>query len=113
MCAPSGATNTTSFLILSDAPCTMLCGFQEPRAFTYACPFRCIPAPCCVLYAHKVTSDHTRVCANRQVLITPHTAFLTNEALENIAAVTLDNIATFFEGRPLGSNEVRAPEKKV
>jgi hypothetical protein len=27
-----------------------------------------------------------------QVLVTPHTAFLTNEALDNIAATTIDNL---------------------
>lgn len=33
------------------------------------------------------------------VLITSHQAFLTNEALENIAETTLDNIKSFFEGQ--------------
>ena len=39
------------------------------------------------------------------VLITSHQAFLTNEALENIALVTLKNIKTFFERNTI-ENEV-------
>jgi D-lactate dehydrogenase len=41
------------------------------------------------------------------VLITSHQAFLTREALANIAETTLANIATFGRGEPL-QNEVRA-----
>lgn len=40
------------------------------------------------------------------VLITAHQAFLTNEALQNIAGVTLDNVTDFEHGRPL-ENELR------
>ncbi|KAG2493320.1 hypothetical protein HYH03_008455 [Edaphochlamys debaryana] len=36
-----------------------------------------------------------------QVLVTPHSAFLTREALSNIAATTVQNIADFKLGRPL------------
>jgi D-lactate dehydrogenase len=43
------------------------------------------------------------------VLITSHQAFLTREALANIAETTLANIATFERGDPL-QNEVRAAE---
>ncbi|MBQ6895330.1 MAG: 2-hydroxyacid dehydrogenase, partial [Clostridia bacterium] len=39
------------------------------------------------------------------VLITSHQAFLTNEALENIALVTLENIIKFFEENTL-ENEI-------
>lgn len=39
------------------------------------------------------------------VLLTSHQAFLTNEALENIARVTIDNLDEFFGDKPL-SNEV-------
>jgi len=39
------------------------------------------------------------------VLITSHQAFLTDEALENIALVTLENIKTFFE-KHVVKNEV-------
>jgi len=34
-----------------------------------------------------------------QVLVTPHTAFLTAEALSNIAQTTIDNIDEVGEGR--------------
>lgn len=40
------------------------------------------------------------------VLITSHQAFLTNEALENIASVTLDNVKSFFDGKEL-KNEIK------
>eukprot|EP00775_Hariotina_reticulata_P004907 gene4907-5151_t len=36
-----------------------------------------------------------------QVLITPHSAFLTVEALNNIASTTASNLEEFFQGRPL------------
>jgi D-lactate dehydrogenase len=39
------------------------------------------------------------------VLITAHQAFFTREALERIAATTMENLAAFEEGRPL-ANEV-------
>jgi D-lactate dehydrogenase len=40
------------------------------------------------------------------VLITSHQAYLTNEALANIARVTLENATAFDRGEPL-KNEVR------
>ena len=40
------------------------------------------------------------------VLLTSHQAFLTEEALDNIARTTLDNLDAFFAGEPL-QNEVR------
>nr|4ZGS_A Chain A, Putative D-lactate dehydrogenase [Chlamydomonas reinhardtii]4ZGS_B Chain B, Putative D-lactate dehydrogenase [Chlamydomonas reinhardtii]4ZGS_C Chain C, Putative D-lactate dehydrogenase [Chlamydomonas reinhardtii]4ZGS_D Chain D, Putative D-lactate dehydrogenase [Chlamydomonas reinhardtii]4ZGS_E Chain E, Putative D-lactate dehydrogenase [Chlamydomonas reinhardtii]4ZGS_F Chain F, Putative D-lactate dehydrogenase [Chlamydomonas reinhardtii]4ZGS_G Chain G, Putative D-lactate dehydrogen len=42
-----------------------------------------------------------------QVLVTPHTAFLTEEALNNICTTTIQNIADYVLDRPLG-NEVKA-----
>ena len=41
------------------------------------------------------------------VLVTSHQAFLTNEALENIAETTLDNIKSFFEKNEI-KNEICA-----
>jgi D-lactate dehydrogenase len=41
------------------------------------------------------------------VLITAHQAFLTKEALTNIASITLENVTAFEQGRPL-PNRVRA-----
>jgi len=43
------------------------------------------------------------------VLITSHQAFLTKEALEKIARVTLENVTAFERGEPL-RNEVRAED---
>lgn len=39
------------------------------------------------------------------VIVTSHQAFLTEEALESIAKVTIDNMKAFFEGQPL-ENEI-------
>jgi D-lactate dehydrogenase len=43
------------------------------------------------------------------VLVTAHQAFLTHEALANIAQTTLGNVRAFEQGEPL-VNEVRAAE---
>ncbi|MEG0664385.1 MAG: 2-hydroxyacid dehydrogenase, partial [Clostridia bacterium] len=43
--------------------------------------------------------------AHPNVILTSHQAFLTEEALENIAMVTLNNLDEFFENKPL-TNEV-------
>lgn len=47
-----------------------------------------------------------------QVLVTPHTAFLTSEALTNIANTTMDNLDEYFSGKPL-TNEVLPPKTKI
>jgi D-lactate dehydrogenase len=39
------------------------------------------------------------------VLVTSHQAFFTDEALKNIAEVTLDNIDSYFAGKEL-ANEI-------
>lgn len=46
------------------------------------------------------------LAAASQVLVTPHSAFLTNEALANIAATTVENITEFLSGKPL-TNELK------
>ena len=46
-----------------------------------------------------------RLISMPNVLITSHQAFLTEEALDNIARTTLENITDFFEGRT-SANEV-------
>lgn len=46
-----------------------------------------------------------RLLSLPNVLITSHQAFLTNEALENIAETTLENITSFFGDEPL-KNEI-------
>jgi D-lactate dehydrogenase len=44
-----------------------------------------------------------------QTLITPHTAFATEEALDNIAGTTIANINEWLEGKPL-TNQIQ-PKK--
>ncbi len=46
------------------------------------------------------------------VLVTSHQAFLTNEALTNIASTTCDNLRDFFEGREL-KNEIKSNTLKI
>lgn len=43
------------------------------------------------------------------VLVSPHSAFLTKEALDNIAATTIYNISQYAAGEEL-TNEVKAPK---
>ena len=46
-----------------------------------------------------------RLLSMPNVLITSHQAYLTEDALDNIAQVTTQNISDFFEGREL-KNEI-------
>lgn len=48
-------------------------------------------------------------CACADVIVTPHTAFLTEEALEAIANTTVQNLTEFATGKPL-TNEVKSME---
>jgi D-lactate dehydrogenase len=58
----------------------------------------------------KVIQDDAfmRLLSFNNVLITGHQAFFTSNALESIAAVSLENISDFQNNRPL-KNEVKAP----
>ena len=47
-----------------------------------------------------------RLLSFNNVIVTSHQAFFTREAVHNIAETTLQNIADFEAGRPLG-NEVK------
>lgn len=47
-----------------------------------------------------------RLIAMPNVIVTSHQAFLTQEALDNIAATTVDNIAKYFAGTPVAETEV-------
>lgn len=47
-----------------------------------------------------------------QVLITPHTAFLTSEALDNIARTTISNIEEFLQDKQLTNELHPKPMKK-
>ena len=47
-----------------------------------------------------------RLIAMPNVIVTSHQAFLTREALDNIAATTVDNVVKFFDGTPNETTEV-------
>ena len=47
-----------------------------------------------------------RLISMPNVILTAHQAFLTNEALENIASTTIENIKSFFDGDSLIQNEL-------
>ncbi len=51
-----------------------------------------------------------RLLSMPNVLLTSHQAFLTEEALDNIAEVTIKNILDFFDGKSM-DNEVAFPHK--
>ena len=56
---------------------------------------------------HIVQDDKlVRLIAMPNVIVTSHQAFLTNEALDNIAATTVNNLTRFFGGDPDTSTEV-------
>lgn len=57
--------------------------------------------------SEKIIQDHVlaRLVSLPNVLVTSHQAFLTKEALENIATTTLSNIDSYFKGEKL-ENEV-------
>ena len=56
---------------------------------------------------HIVQDDKlVRLIAMPNVIVTSHQAFLTNEALDNIAATTVNNLTRFFGGDPDSSTEV-------
>lgn len=54
-------------------------------------------------HSDKIVRDDvlSLLVSRPNVIITSHQAFLTDEALQNIAAVTLENLDEFFGGRPL------------
>lgn len=56
---------------------------------------------------HIVQDDKlVRLIAMPNVIVTSHQAFLTNEALDNIAATTVNNLTRFFSGDPDTATEV-------
>lgn len=46
------------------------------------------------------------------VIVTPHSAFLTREALLNIVQTTIGNISNFAQDKELGTNEVKPQPPK-
>lgn len=59
------------------------------------------------LSGHILQDDKlVRLIAMPNVIVTSHQAFLTKEALDNIAHTTVNNLARFFEGNPDVSTEV-------
>ena len=57
----------------------------------------------------EIVRDDTlvRLISMPNVIVTSHQAFLTKEALNNIAATTVDNALKFFQGTPNTQTEVR------
>lgn len=56
---------------------------------------------------HVVQDDKlVRLIAMPNVIVSSHQAFLTQEALDNIAATTVDNALKFFQGTPNAATEV-------
>ncbi len=59
----------------------------------------------------KIVTDEviSLLVSRPNVLVTSHQAFLTEEALRNIAEVTLENFDAYLQGKPL-VNEVKAKD---
>lgn len=56
---------------------------------------------------HIVRDDKlVRLIAMPNVIVTSHQAFLTEEALDNIASTTVNNLTAFFNGTPDTATEV-------
>ena len=47
-----------------------------------------------------------RLIAMPNVIVSSHQAFLTKEALDNIAATTVSNVLNYFQGTPNEATEV-------
>ena len=59
------------------------------------------------LSGHIMQDDNlVRLIAMPNVIVTSHQAFLTREALENIASTTVNNLSRFFAGNPDETTEV-------
>lgn len=61
-------------------------------------------------YSGHIVQDDTlvRLIAMPNVIVSSHQAFLTEEALDNIASTTIDNMVSFFAGTPNSATEVAA-----
>ena len=76
------------------------------------------PSWACLHYSpmpgHVTISMHAcAVCHSvLQVLITPHTAFLTHEALSNIASTTITNIEEFLQDKQQLTNQLKPKPQK-
>ena len=63
------------------------------------------------LSGHILQDDRlVRLMAMPNVIVTSHQAFLTREALDNIAHTTVNNLVRFFSGDPDKSTEVVYPK---
>ena len=64
--------------------------------------------------SEAIIEDDTlvRLIAMPNVIVSSHQAFLTKEALNNIAAVTVDNLLKFGRGEPSPGTEVCAPKEQ-
>lgn len=63
-------------------------------------------------YSESILKDDvlSRLIMMPNVLVTSHQAFLTHEALERIAEITLGSIRSYFDGKPSG-NEIASKSK--
>ena len=60
-----------------------------------------------MLSGHVMQDDTlVRLIAMPNVIVSSHQAFLTKEALDNIAATTVSNVLNYFQGTPNEATEV-------
>lgn len=94
----------------------------DTRALIYGLKDKKVGAACLDVYeeegdlfyedfsAHIVQDDNlVRLIGMPNVIVSSHQAFLTQEALDNIASTTVDNLVRFFSGNPNSATEVTLP----
>jgi len=69
----------------------------EMMCVSPSCNVRCA-LPCASSVANGAGDTYLPGCLPLQTLITPHSAFLTHEALHNIYDTTMENITAFLTG---------------
>jgi lactate dehydrogenase-like 2-hydroxyacid dehydrogenase len=61
---------------------------------------------------HYLNTPYGVRAVSLQVIVTPHSAFLTHEALGNIAVTTVSNMEEFLLNKPL-TNEIKLKPRAI
>lgn len=86
-------------------------GLVDERALVTALKEHIIAGACLDVFAHEPLPKKSPLLRLDNVVLTPHTAFSTQEAVENCTRITLDNVESFARGRP--SNVINAGASEI
>ena len=75
-------------------------GLVDEKALVDALREHIIAGACLDVFAHEPLPKKSPLLRLDNVILTPHTAFNTHEAIENCTRITLNNIEAFVRGRP-------------